>query len=227
LPVKISSKNVDHGVPKLSHVPSCFLQWFVGFVDGEGNFLISPSSPRGEKAHIIFRFRIRLHIDDKPTLDYIKTVLEVGVVKIERDSCIYIVSSISDLIDIIIPVFKEYPLLSTKTLDFNDFYSAILIKLNHLGTSLSKSSYDEIVRIKRGMNSQRTTYNDLLLTSLAYNNNYLNAYWLLGFIEGEGTFGIKNNVPYFQIAQHNRNSILMLAISLYLQKKKSLLHPII
>jgi hypothetical protein len=109
-------------------------------------------------------------------------------------------------------------LLSTKTLDFNDFYRAILIKLNHLGISLSKSSYDEIVRIKRGMNSQRTTYNDLLLTSLAYNNNYLNAYWLLGFIEGEGTFGIKSNVPYFQIAQHNRNSILMLAISLYLQK---------
>jgi len=68
------------------------------------------------------------------------------------------------------------------------------------------------------MNSQRTTYNDLLLTSLAYNNNYLNAYWLLGFIEGEGTFGIKSNVPYFQIAQHNRNRILMLAISIYLQK---------
>lgn len=218
LPLKVSSDNVDHGIPKLSHVPSFFLQWFVGFVDGEGNFLISPSSPRGERAHIIFRFRIRLHIDDKPTLDCIKAVLGVGVVKIEKDSCIYIVSSISDLIDIIIPIFNKYPLLSTKTFYFNDFYRAILIKLNHLGTSLSKSSYDEIVRIKNGMNSQRTTYNDLLLTSLAYNNNYLNAYWLLGFIEGEGTFGIKSNVPYFQIAQHNRNRILMIAISLYLLK---------
>jgi len=73
-------------------------------------FFISPSSPRGDRAHIIFRFRIRLHIDDKPTLDNIKAVLGVGVLKIERYSCIYIVSSISDLIDIIIHIFNKYPL---------------------------------------------------------------------------------------------------------------------
>lgn len=37
-----------------------------------------------------------------------------------------------------------------------------------------------------------------------YNNRILNitAYWLLGFIEAKGTFGVKNLSMYFQICQH-------------------------
>ena len=30
--------------------------------------------------------------------------------------------------------------------------------------------------------------------------------WLLGFIEAEGTFGLINLVPYFQVAQHSRSA---------------------
>jgi hypothetical protein len=40
-------------------------------------------------------------------------------------------------------------------------------------------------------------------------SNKINLYWLLGFFEGDGTFGIKNLVPYFQIAQHNKNIKLL------------------
>lgn len=44
----------------------------------------------------------------------------------------------------------------------------------------------------------------------------INPYWLLGFVEGEGTFGIKNLVPYFQIAQHTKNKAILDGIRLYL-----------
>lgn len=44
----------------------------------------------------------------------------------------------------------------------------------------------------------------------------INPYWFIGFVEGEGTFVIKNLVPYFQISQHNKNKVVLDAIKLYL-----------
>jgi len=38
----------------------------------------------------------------------------------------------------------------------------------------------------------------------------------LGFVEGEGTFGYKHLVPYFQIAQHEKNLFVLNAIERYL-----------
>jgi len=40
---------------------------------------------------------------------------------------------------------------------------------------------------------------------------------LLGFIEGEGTFGLKNFSPYFQLGQHTRNLMVIKTIALYIQ----------
>lgn len=36
-------------------------------------------------------------------------------------------------------------------------------------------------------------------------NGIVSAYWLLGFMEAEVTFGIKSLIPYFQICQHKCN----------------------
>jgi hypothetical protein len=41
---------------------------------------------------------------------------------------------------------------------------------------------------------------------------------LLGFVEGEGTFGYKHLIPYFQIAQHKKNLFVLKAIEAYLLK---------
>nr|WGO76451.1 LAGLIDADG homing endonuclease [Lentinula edodes] len=54
------------------------------------------------------------------------------------------------------------------------------------------------------MNSGRNVYVYSLIPFLQ-----IIPYWLLGFIEGEGTFGFKNLVPYFQIGQHARNLIVL------------------
>ena len=39
----------------------------------------------------------------------------------------------------------------------------------------------------------------------------------MGFIEGEGTFGFKNLVPYFQIGQHARNLIVLDNITTFIK----------
>ena len=62
------------------------------------------------------------------------------------------------------------------------------------------------------MNSTRINYNYLLIPSLQ-----VNPYWLIGFIEGEGTFGFKNLSPYFQIGQHTKNLKVLQSIALYLE----------
>jgi hypothetical protein len=46
----------------------------------------------------------------------------------------------------------------------------------------------------------------------------INMWWLMGFVEGEGTFGYKHLVPYFQIAQHKKNLFVLKAIESFLSK---------
>lgn len=41
---------------------------------------------------------------------------------------------------------------------------------------------------------------------------------MLGFVEGEGTFGYKHLVPYFQIAQHEKNLFVLKAIEIHLSE---------
>jgi len=62
------------------------------------------------------------------------------------------------------------------------------------------------------MNSSRIKYNYSLITNLQ-----VNPYWLLGFIEGEGSFGFKNLSPYFKIGQHTKNLKVIQCIALYLK----------
>ena len=45
----------------------------------------------------------------------------------------------------------------------------------------------------------------------------MNPFWLLGFIEGEGTFGFKNLSPFFQVGQSVRSLYVLEAIAKYLQ----------
>ena len=62
------------------------------------------------------------------------------------------------------------------------------------------------------MNSTRSEYD----YSRIHNLNKIDPYWLLGLIEGEGTFGFRNLVPYFQLGLNSRNLLLLESISSYL-----------
>ena len=63
------------------------------------------------------------------------------------------------------------------------------------------------------MNSGRTEFNNSLIPVL----RAVDPFWLLGFIEGEGTFGFKNLSPFFQVGQNVRSLYVLEAIANYLQ----------
>jgi len=56
-----------------------FIEWFVGFSDGESNFTIGLDK-RGKTINLNFRFMIGLHMDDKPLLNFILNNLGCGYI---------------------------------------------------------------------------------------------------------------------------------------------------
>jgi len=81
------------------------------------------------------------------------------------------------------------------------------------GLKISESEFGEIVNIKSKMSCKSYYINK--------NNNdkiIIKPYWLLGFVEGEGTFGYKYTVPYFQIAQHINNRDVLDSIDIFLSE---------
>lgn len=76
-----------------------------GFSDAEGNFLIS-IDPRG---YVVFRFRVRLHVDDKEVLQKIQKTLGIGVIRIEGDSALFVVSDLKSIKEVLLPIFSLFP----------------------------------------------------------------------------------------------------------------------
>jgi hypothetical protein len=202
--VAVSKDKSSHGISKLSHVSTEFLQWLSGFVDAEGNFLISI-----DRNYVRFRFKISLHVDDIEVLKIIQAKLGVGLVSIENEQyCSFVVQNIDSIKNIIIPIFKTFPLQTNKRVDFNDFYE--VVKLKEKGKNLTDVEMNQILLIKNNMNSRR-------VTNLNSNSFSINSTWLIGFIEGDGTFGIKNGSPYFQIAQKNSSKSTLNAIKSFIE----------
>lgn len=188
---------------------SQFSRWLTGFIDAEGNFQVFL-----DRNYLRLSFRIRLHIDDVEILYAIKEFLGVGRVTLTQGeaSCVYIISNVQDLLNVLFPLLDEYKLFTTKWLDYLSFKSAA----EHLSaastTLLNPMELAWAKNLMANMNSGRTSYDYSLIPPIV-----INPYWLLGFIEGEGTFGLKNLVPYFQLGQHSRNSLVLQAISDYLK----------
>lgn len=45
----------------------------------------------------------------------------------------------------------------------------------------------------------------------------IDPYYFLGFVEGEGTFGLKGLSPYFSVGQHQRSKALVEAIRSFIE----------
>lgn len=182
---------------KLRQEITKFYQWFVGFSDAEGNFLISL-----DRNYVRFRFKISVHIDDIEVLNLIKTKLGVGIViKENKNYCSFVVQDFYDIRDTICTIFLTYKLQTNKKLDFEDFYSAVVIK-GDKGKQLTDIEREKILLIKDNMNFNRTIF--IPNQSISINPN-----WLIGFLEGDGTLGIKNGSPDIFLQKILHKKILM------------------
>jgi hypothetical protein len=108
------------------------------------------------------RYAINLHIREKDVIvGLFKYLNKYKNLKEETTKYIYYtktsvaiqIVNFSYIINVIIPFFDKYFLQGQKRLDYNDFkkVSKILLKKEHL----NEEGYNEILRIKEGMNLKR------------------------------------------------------------------------
>lgn len=104
----------------------------------------------------IFEFRIGLHIDDLPLLEYINKTLGIGqVIKDQRAMCYYRVSKLKE-IEEIIKIFDKFCLNSTKILNFLKFKEAFEIYINSKEKTIELAQTLE--NLKSEMNTKRTNF---------------------------------------------------------------------
>jgi hypothetical protein len=188
-----------------------FLQWFVGFSDGESNFSIVPMYDKsGTPYKFSFRFAIGLHIDDKNALVSMHNLLAVGRINETNDECKFIVSDAEGLRKLI-SIFDKYKLNTTKYLDYMDFKEAFNLYHSRNGV-ITEELKDKLLKFKSGMNSNRINFN------MPSNHIKITTYWLLGLIEGEGSFHFWRSdlIPVFSIVLTERQLPVLVKIKEFL-----------
>ena len=212
-----------------------------GLVDGEGSFTcsLSPLSPtKGREgvrsASVKLEFKVTQKEDSEKILHKLTDYFGCGSVVIDNKKTAtkkFRVSSIKDILEIIIPHFNLYPCLTSKFLNFND-WKLIAIKISKKEHLTSKGLI-EIKSIIGNMNKERSfedkynfCKNSLGLTVNGEITNNLPAEWVQTFLAGEATFynylpkqTIDNRgKPYqrcdssLEIAQNSHDVIILLAI---------------
>lgn len=201
--------------------------WVSGFTDAEGCFMINFNKRKTNTMKWQIRpcFQISLHIRDKDLLLQIKSFFnEVGNIETYYNSVVYKVYSLADIINIIIPHFDNYQLISKKQSDYITFKS--IVKLINKGEHLNKDGIIKIANLKTSLNKglsdklkidfPNTIKVERSKVNIPINIDYN---WIAGFMSGDGCFyvGIYKSDTYktgygikLQIAftQHSRDEVL-------------------
>ena len=128
--------------------------YITGFVDGEGCFLISFSLRSKMKLGIEVRpsFSVSQHKRSQDIIFFLQRFFRCGGVRFSKKDQNYKfeVRNISELMKIIIPHFKKYPLMTSKKDEFERFTKICeLIYSNH---HLSREGLEEIIKLSEKVN---------------------------------------------------------------------------
>ena len=113
----------------------------------------------------------------------------------------------------LIEIFDKYNLNTTKYLDYLDFKKAFKIYQERIKTVKDEEIFNRLLNLKKGMNSNRTNWDFPTKHNITITDS-----WLLGLIEGEGSFYLDRSKmePNFSITQSNIQHSLLEAIKKYL-----------
>lgn len=172
-----------------------FYKWFVGFSDAESMFSISPiiNNKDAKIEGFSYKFKIGLHKDYLYALNYIKSKLDIGYVYEYKDTQTFIVTN-KDGINKLISIFDQYNLNTNKYLDYLCFKKAFTLYDER--EKLTEGLISQILELKAEMNTKRLDFNMPINHQIVISKS-----WLLGFIEGDGSFSLARNTmePVFSI----------------------------
>ena len=193
-----------------------FLQWFVGLSDAESNFFINTILKKDKVtiSSFSFMFKIELHKDDEGVLKYIHSKLAIGNVRLYKNVCIFNITD-REGIKLIISIFDKYNLNTTKHLDYLDFKEAFNLYINKYKNLSADSVKKTILGFKNKMNTNRVNFDRPENSKIVITKS-----WLLGFIEGDGSFFVRRDtlIPVFYIELRVVQLNVLLKIKEFLEK---------
>jgi hypothetical protein len=139
---------------KFQAIPNSF--WVAGFVDGEGNFSIKITKNNKYKMGSSARvwFQVNQHYRDNELINSFVNFFGCGHTYVDREVANFVVSKLSDILNIIIPFFDEYSLRSYKLDNFLDFKKGALMINNK--EHLISEGLKNLEVLKAGMNRGRS-----------------------------------------------------------------------
>jgi hypothetical protein len=112
-------------------IPSSFLAFLAGLIDGDGFIQIS-KTPKG---FITMKLVISLHLEDISTLEYIHSVLKLGKINIYKDlkspTCKLVINK-TDLQEVLFPLFIYNNIFFLTNTRMDQFNLAIYILRNDI-----------------------------------------------------------------------------------------------
>jgi len=170
------------------NIPSSFLAFFAGLVDGDGYIQITKTT----KGFIAMKLVISLHLEDISTLEYINSVLKVGKLNIYRDNrsptCKLVINR-TDLQEIVFPLFL-----------YHNIFFLTETRADQFNLAMHILNYD--IRTFDNIPKNIPASFELLKTPLDYTKLLFFRNWIVGFAMSEGSFFVKaNNDGCFQLKQ--------------------------
>lgn len=165
-------------------------------------------------------FKIALHKDDEGVLKYIHNKLAIGNVRLYKNECIFNVTDRKG-IQLFISIFDKYNFNTTKYLDYLYFKKAFHLYINtHSEGAINKNGSGEwikntVLEWKNNMNTNRFNYDRPENSPIVITKS-----WLLGFIEGDGSFFVTRDTltPHFCIELTGVQLDVLLKIKEFLEK---------
>lgn len=202
---------------KTYYLDQDFIEWFVGFVDADGNFNISLRNFKDNKYNsLLLTFQIGLHIDDLDLLKFIQRKLNCGHISISGSKCNYFVNDRASLIHVILPIFNHFQLNSTKYFNFLIFEKAVNLIKNK--GHLSPKGKLEIIKYFQEMKNVDTA-------SYSRGEKRITDHWLAGFTDGDGSFSSNKHVPRFKLENHAKELELFHMIKKYVNSGNLIITP--
>ena len=97
------------------------IHWLAGFVSAEGCFSVSIKRSKVSIGFQVFlRFIITQHARDEQIMRSLVKYLDCGNIYKNGNAFDFRVTKTDDIVNKIIPFFKEYPILGVKAFDFAD-----------------------------------------------------------------------------------------------------------
>lgn len=211
-------------------------EWLVGITDSNGIFNIYINNNK-----IIFTYKISLIINNIQLLYKIKNYLKIGSINYTNNIVIYLINNNNDLLNIILPIFDKYKLLTSKRFNYLLFKKCLLINNNNNFNQLLKinlinniinnnnkynnnyisDSWYNIYKNYKNININNIKIiNNILENNLLIINKIITKSWLIGYIETKSSFKLikKDNkiIHYFYINIIKLDYIVIYSIKLLL-----------